>query len=59
MIYIDKMPPGYQITLNRPQAGGLEPKCRYWQAANFSGLSLEQTQHLQHIVEVRLRHVIF
>ena len=29
MIYLDKMPPGDQITLIRSQPGGSEPKCRY------------------------------
>ena len=37
MIYLDKMPRGDQITLIRPQPGGLEPKCRYRQATSFSG----------------------
>ena len=64
MIYFDKIPPGDQITLIRPKPGGLEPKCKYWQAASFFGRGKGshsfcscinwdgQTQHLQHIVEV-------
>ena len=67
---LDRMPLEDKITLIRPQPGGLELKCidiGKLQASlgvlknviHLHTHSLGQTQHLQHIVEVRLRHAIF